>query len=67
MIRINMYILLLATIMFVFCKFFGKNITSKEGASLFDTTSNISNPGSVVSGQQEENKNDVTGGKAALA
>ncbi|WP_172964878.1 hypothetical protein [Borreliella turdi] len=51
MIRINMYILLLAIIMFVFCKFFGKKITSKEGVSLFDTTSNISNPGSVASGQ----------------
>ncbi|WP_418906498.1 hypothetical protein QIA30_05385 (plasmid) [Borreliella turdi] len=67
MIKINMCILLLVTIIFISCKFFGKNITSKEEDFLLDATSNISNPGSVTSGQQGRNTNNVTTDETALA
>ncbi|MCD2332637.1 hypothetical protein [Borreliella americana] len=60
-IRNNMCILLLVTIFFVSCKFFGNAGTSKEGESLLDAASKTSNLGLDTS-YQEENASDVTGG-----
>ncbi len=60
--RINMCILLLTTILFVSCKFFGNSGASKEDASLLDAANKISNSRiATSSGKQEENTSDTTG------
>lgn len=65
-IRRNMCILLLVTILFVSCKFFGNKSTSKEkeDAYLVDATSKISESSSkslTTSNKQEKNISDTTG------
>ncbi|WP_151060778.1 hypothetical protein [Borreliella turdi] len=61
--RNNMFILLLTTILFVSCKFFGNSGASKEGAYLLDVTNKISNSRIATSsgGKQERNTSNTTG------
>ncbi|WP_330529191.1 hypothetical protein [Borreliella valaisiana] len=66
MIKGNMLILILVTIMLVSCKFYGSDGANKKNTSLSGTTKGIGNIGSVVLGQDGNKKGDTTTSKVAL-